>query len=169
MQLNVLHVIIIIIKKKRKTSWIGRSNKYPGNADTIHAIILAKISYPKNSRKKIWNPKKILRSSSPLEVQSTPTPPRSTLSQSKFLTNWAAPALFLPTRTARIHGFICLSCSWFVGNSIHCSIKLRFRLNMVWGSILTVASFILGCHLGLGPRNFPGYSSTSMPLCYVHA
>ena len=103
-----------------------------------------KLSYPKNRRKTNWNPKKILRSSSPLEVQSTPTPPRSTLSLSKFLTNWAAPALFLPTRTAKIHSFICLSCSWFVGNSIRCSIKLRFHLNMVCWSVLTVASLNQG-------------------------
>ena len=117
---------------------------HSGDADTTCNITSQNYPTQKIPEKKNWNPKKILRSSSPLEVQSTPTPPRNTLSQSKFLTNWTAPALFLPTRTARIHSFVCLSCSWFVGNSIHCPIKLRFSLNMVCWSVLTVASFNQG-------------------------
>ena len=139
MQLNVFHVII---KNTPKHVWSAELRIQ--EMLTLHAILLPKIILSKKSQKKIWNPKKILRSSSPLEVQSTPTPPRNTLSQSKFLTNWAAPALLLPTRTARIHSSVCLSCSWFVGNSIHCSIKLRFSLNMVCWSVLTVASFNQG-------------------------
>ena len=139
MQLNVFHVII---KNTPKHVW--SAELCIQEMLTLHAILLPKIILPKKSQKNKLKPKDdpsiLLTTWSP----EYPTPPRSTLSQSKFLTSWAAPALFLPTRTARIDSFICLSCSWFVGNSIHCSIKLRFHLNMVCWSVLTVASFSQG-------------------------
>lgn len=124
MQLNVFHVII---KNTPKHVW--SAELCIQEMLTLHAILLPKIILPKKSQKNKLKPKEdpsiLLTTWSP----EYPHPSQKYTQPIKIPYQLGSPCLVPPTRTARIHSFICLTCSRFVGNSIHCSIKLRFHLN----------------------------------------